>query len=271
MPELPEVETTRRGIEPWLVGRRVKAVHVRERRLRWPVSPRLGRELRGREIEWVRRRAKYLLIGSDGGTVIVHLGMSGSLRMLSRRSRQEVHDHIDLELTDGSCLRFNDPRRFGSWHWTRRDPLSHRLLARLGPEPHDDTFDGPYLHRHAHGRRIAVKPFLMDAHIVVGVGNIYASEALWRAGIHPRRPAGRVSAARYETLTQHVVAVLDEAIAAGGTTLRDFRDGDGQPGYFSQQLNVYDREGDDCRRCNTPIRREVVGQRATYFCPTCQR
>lgn len=271
MPELPEVETTRRGLIPWLTGRRVRAIHVRQPRLRWRVSTRLVAELTGQEIRDVRRRAKYLLLVTDAGTAIVHLGMTGSLRTLSAWTEPGPHDHIDLALSDGGYLRYRDPRRFGSWHWTRTDALRHRLLAGLGPEPHDPAFTGVYLHRRARGRKVPVKPFLMDAGVVVGVGNIYASEALWRAGIHPRRPAGRISEARYAELTRHCVAVLDEAIAAGGTTLRDFRDAAGEPGYFSHDLAVYDQRDKPCRRCATPLRREVIGQRASYFCPVCQR
>ncbi len=200
----------------------------------------------------------------------MHLGMSGSLRVLSDWREPEAHDHVDLALSDGGWLRFNDPRRFGSWHWTDA-PHTHALIASLGPEPHADDFTGAYLYARARDRRVAVKPFLMDAKVVVGVGNIYASESLWRSGIHPRRPAGRISHRRFDDLARHAVEVLDEAIAAGGTTLRDFRDSDGQPGYFAQSLAVYDREGAPCLRCTTPLKREVLGQRATYFCPSCQR
>jgi formamidopyrimidine-DNA glycosylase len=270
MPELPEVETTRRGIRAALRGHEVTEFVLRDRRLRWPVSPALGRELPGQTVRDVRRRAKYLLIDLDHGTLIAHLGMSGSLRVLPTATPCLKHDHYELRLDSGRCLRFNDPRRFGSLHWVRGDPLQHPLLAGLGPEPLGRDFDGACLAARARGRRVAIKQFLMDQRVVVGVGNIYASEALFRAGIHPRRAAGRVSRERLERLAEAVREVLGEAIRQGGTTLRDYVSAEGTPGYFRQQLFVYERAGQPCRRCGTPIRKLAQGQRSTYFCPGCQ-
>ena len=271
MPELPEVETTRRGILDALRGRRVTGFLLRNHRLRWPVDRRLGRTLPGQRVSDVRRRAKYLLIDLDGGTLIAHLGMSGSLRVLPCDTPCLKHDHYDLRLDGGHCLRFNDPRRFGSLHWVTGEPLEHPLLAGLGPEPLGKDFDGACLAACAKGRKVAVKQFLMDQRIVVGVGNIYASEALFRAGIHPRRAAGKVSAERYARLALAVKAVLGEAIRQGGTTLRDYVNADGTPGYFRQKLYVYERDGQPCRSCGTPVRKLAQGQRSTYFCPSCQK
>lgn len=271
MPELPEVETTRAGIAPRITGRRVTSVIVRERRLRWPVPRRLESELVGQTVGGVGRRAKYLLLNTRAGSAILHLGMSGSLRILTRSAPVLKHDHVDIRFGKSLVLRFNDPRRFGCLLWTRRDPLRHPLLAGLGPEPLEDDFSADHLWQRAHGRRLAVKPFIMDARTVVGVGNIYASEALFRAGIHPRRPAGRVSRARYACLVEEIRGVLGDAISAGGTTLRDYADSDGLPGYFSRALAVYGRNEEPCSRCGAPIRQEVIGQRSTYFCAACQR
>jgi formamidopyrimidine-DNA glycosylase len=270
MPELPEVETTRRGIRAALRGHEITAFELRQHRLRWPVAASLVRELPGQRVREVRRRAKYLLIELDRGTLIAHLGMSGSLRIVPPGTPWLPHDHYELVLDSGRALRFNDPRRFGSLHWTTGDPLGHPLLAGLGPEPLERDFDGDYLTERARGRRVAVKQFLLDQRIVVGVGNIYASEALFRAGIHPRRAAGRVSRERYRRLAHAVREVLEEAIRQGGTTLRDYVSPDGTPGYFRQKLFVYERAGEPCRRCRTPIRRLAQGQRSTYFCPSCQ-
>ena len=271
MPELPEVETTRRGIAPHVEGRRVTRVVVRQRRLRWPVPRALQRELTGRTVKSVGRRAKYLLLGTDAGTAILHLGMSGSLRLVPADSPPGPHDHVEHQLDDGNCLRLTDPRRFGALLWTRADPARHPLLRDLGPEPFDAAFNGAYLYRRARGRRLAVKNFLMDSHTVAGVGNIYANEALFLAGIHPARPAGRVSARRYERLAQSVRDILQQAIAQGGTTLRDFVGGDGRPGYFRQTLRVYGRAGQPCPVCNTRLRVTHIGQRSTFYCPRCQR
>lgn len=270
MPELPEVETTRRGIARAITGRRVTRVIVRDRRLRWPVPAGLARELDGHTVMRVRRRAKYLLFDIGAGTMLLHLGMSGSLRIVPATRPPEKHDHLDIVFSDGRALRFRDPRRFGSVHWTRRDPLQHSLLRTLGPEPLGRDFTGAYLAARAAGRRQAVKTFIMDSHVVVGVGNIYASEALYRARIDPRRAAGRISRERYELLARAVRSVLRAAISKGGTTLRDFVNDAGEPGYFRMRLAVYDRAGAPCRRCGTVIRRIRSGQRSTFFCPRCQ-
>jgi formamidopyrimidine-DNA glycosylase len=270
MPELPEVETTRRGISAALVGHAISSFELREPRLRWRVEPGLERELAGQQVRDVRRRAKYLLIDLERGTLIAHLGMSGSLRVMPADSPRLTHDHYDLVLDDGQCLRFNDPRRFGSLHWCTGDVATHPLLASLGPEPLEAGLDAAYLARKARGRRAAVKIFLMDQRVVVGVGNIYASEALFRAGIRPRRAAGRVRKAEWVRLVTAIRDVLGEAIQQGGTTLRDYVNTTGTPGYFSQQLFVYERNGEPCRRCGTTVRHLVQGQRASYFCPSCQ-
>lgn len=271
MPELPEVETTRRGIAPHLEGTRIEQLVVRERRLRWPLATGMEQSVAGARVMQVGRRAKYLLIGTDRGTGLLHLGMSGSLRVVPAALPAARHDHVDLVLDSGRCVRFNDPRRFGSLHWLEGDPAGHPLLAHLGPEPLGREFDGEWLYRAARGLRVAVKPFIMNARVVVGVGNIYASEALFQAGIHPRRPAGRISLARMQRLAAAIREVLAAAIDAGGTTLRDFTDSEGRPGYFRQHLRVYGRAGEPCPGCGAPIRQEVIGQRASYFCHACQR
>jgi formamidopyrimidine-DNA glycosylase len=271
MPELPEVETTRRGIEPWLVGRRIERVIVRDPRLRWPVSNTLAARVRGSTVRAVQRRAKYLLIATDAGTLILHLGMSGSLRVLEAAAPPLAHDHFDLVLDSRHCLRFNDPRRFGCLLFTSGDPLKHRLLAHLAVEPLSTGFDGASLWLRARGRRVAIKNFIMDSRIVVGVGNIYASEALFRAGIRPGLAAGRVSRPRMARLVAAIREVLTEAIGVGGTTLRDYSDPSGMPGYFASKLFVYERAGLPCRKCRTVIRQYVQGQRSTYWCPHCQR
>jgi formamidopyrimidine-DNA glycosylase len=271
MPELPEVETTRRGIEPWLVGRRIDALRVRNWSLRWRVPRGLPAKLRGARIIAVQRRAKYLLVETGAGTLILHLGMSGSLRVLAADSPPLAHDHFDLVLDSGRCLRFNDPRRFGCLLFTSGPPARHRLLASLAAEPLSGDFNGDSLWRKARRRRVSIKAFLMDSRIVAGVGNIYASEALFRAGIRPSLAAGRISRARMEALVAAIRDVLTEAIGAGGTTLRDYVDAAGMPGYFSQRLFVYEREGKPCRRCKTPIRQFTQGSRSTYWCPHCQR
>ncbi len=271
MPELPEVETTRRGIAPHVEGRTVTGVTVRQRQLRWPVPKGLGRALKGQTLRKVSRRGKYLLLDFDRGTVILHLGMSGSLRLVPCDTPPGRHDHVDIAFDSGQCLRLTDPRRFGAVLYTRGDPLAHERLARLGPEPLGPDFNGRWLFERSRGRRLPVKAFIMDSKVVVGVGNIYANEALFLAGIHPRRPAGRISAARYDALAKAIREVLTAAIDAGGTTLRDFTRSDGRPGYFARQLRVYGREGEPCPRCGTPIRHEVIAQRSTYYCPRCQR
>jgi formamidopyrimidine-DNA glycosylase len=270
VPELPEVETTRRGLAPHVTGRLVESLVVREPRLRWPVPVDLGSQLVGGRVDALDRRAKYLLFGTARGSLMVHLGMSGSLRVVPPELAPRTHDHIDICLEGGLVLRYNDPRRFGSFHWLPAG-ASHVLLDSLGPEPLGDNFDGDYLYRRSRGRRSAVKPFIMDGQVVVGVGNIYASEALFLAGISPRRAAGRISRARYAILAIRIRDVLSAAIAQGGTTLRDFVGGDGKPGYFAQQLWVYGRGGEPCKRCGEPLRDLRLGQRSSVYCVTCQR
>lgn len=271
MPELPEVETTRRGVEPHVRGRTVTGLIVRQRQLRWPVPARLRQHLLGHTVKAVNRRGKYLLLPVGAGTLIVHLGMSGSLRMLRDDVPPGIHDHIDLLLDSGNRLRFTDPRRFGAWLWSDTAAEQHPLLASLGPEPLGEAFNTDYLHTQARNRKLAVKSFIMNSHVVVGVGNIYANEALFRAGIHPARAAGRISRARYAGLVDSVRAVLEDAIRQGGTTLRDFVDGEGRPGYFAQQLQVYGRADKPCPRCAAPIRELRIGQRSSFYCPNCQR
>jgi formamidopyrimidine-DNA glycosylase len=271
MPELPEVEITRRGIAPHLVGRTIASLVVRERRLRWPVPEGLEQRLVGLVLTAVERRGKYLLLRSREGGLIVHLGMSGSLRIVHHGEVPSRHDHLDLRLSDGACLRLRDPRRFGCFLWAEGDPLAHPLLAELGPEPFDPRFSGDHLHHQAAGRRTAVKSFLMDSRVVVGVGNIYANEALFLAGIDPRRSAGRISLRRYQLLASCVREVLRSAIEHGGTTLRDFVDGGGNPGYFQRELLVYGKSGGPCRGCGEPLRSARIGQRSTFYCPRCQR
>jgi formamidopyrimidine-DNA glycosylase len=270
MPELPEVETTRRGLAPHVVGRAIAGVDVREPRLRWLVADSLPAQLAGQRIERLERRGKYLLFETSGGTLLVHLGMSGSLRYLPTPRAHGTHDHVDVRFAGGGALRYHDPRRFGSLHLTSA-PHEHPLLRTLGPEPLGGDFTADYLWRTCGNRAVAIKQHLMNGRIVVGVGNIYASEALFRAGIHPARAAGRIARARFEPLVAAVRAVLVEAIEEGGTTLRDFVGGDGEPGYFRASLRVYERGGEPCVRCGTPIRRVVQGQRASYYCPRCQR
>ncbi|WP_136068973.1 bifunctional DNA-formamidopyrimidine glycosylase/DNA-(apurinic or apyrimidinic site) lyase [Modicisalibacter radicis] len=275
MPELPEVETTRRGIAPYVEGREISEVIVRERRLRTPVPADFEQALVGRRIGELGRRAKYLTIplrdpSSDRCALLWHLGMSGSLRIARLGDLPKKHDHVDVVLDDGAILRYHDPRRFGFVDWLQGDVRNDPRLARLGPEPLSPDFDGERLYRLSRGRRLAVKPFLMDNAVVVGVGNIYAAEALFLAGIDPRRAAGRVSRERYERLAAAARDVLAAAITQGGTTLRDFVSGTGEPGYFSQRLNVYGRAGQACRRCGGELRLITLGQRASVFCPRCQ-
>lgn len=271
MPELPEVETTRRGIQPHVEGHRVAAVVTRNGRLRWPVPEALAHELPGRTIEAVGRRAKYLLLRAGDHHVILHLGMSGRLRVVDHTLPPLAHDHVDIVLDSGRALRLNDSRRFGAVLWWAGDPALHPLLGHLGPEPLSDDFTPDYLHRAARGRRAAVKAFIMDSRIVVGVGNIYATEALFLAGIHPHRPAGRISLHRFAALHGAIRDVLADAIARGGTTLRDYAGADGSPGFFQLDLRAYGRAGGACRRCGKTLRRAVIGQRASVYCPRCQR
>ncbi len=271
MPELPEVETARRGIAPHLTGQRVADVIVRQRQLRWPVPKALDQALPGQILRAVERRAKYILLRIDSGTVIIHLGMSGSLRVLPCRTAPLRADHVDIALANGQCLRLRDPRRFGCVLWTTGDPAQHRLLKNLGPEPLGDEFSGDSLYTAARRRKIAVRDFLLNGSVVAGIGNIYANECLFLAKIRPQRAAGRLSRAQYQHLAAAIRKTLEKAIRAGGTTLRDFHNADGRPGYFQQTLKVYGRNGESCTHCGTPIRALKLGQRSAYYCPQCQQ
>jgi formamidopyrimidine-DNA glycosylase len=282
MPELPEVESTRRGIEREAAGQSIQELRIYDHRLRWPVDPKIPAQVAGQRIIAVERRAKYLLLRLERGTLILHLGMSGSLRVLPAITTRLKHDQFDLLVDSdmpaqsampaqsGMALRFNDPRRFGSLHFTAGDPGQHKLLSALAPEPLEPAFDAEYLHRVTRKRRVAIKQVLMNGRLVTGVGNIYASEALFRARISPRRGARRLSRADCVRLVRAVRAALNAAIRAGGTTLRDYVGTDGNPGYFRQRLYVYERAGKPCRVCGTVIRRIRQGQRSTYYCPGCQ-
>jgi formamidopyrimidine-DNA glycosylase len=270
MPELPEVETTGRGIAPWVEGQRVTSVLVRHAGLRWPVPPTLARELQEQVIGHVTRRGKYLLLQTPAGHLLVHLGMSGSLRIVEPNATVKKHDHVDIALANGKVLRYHDPRRFGCILWLTGDPLQHPLLAELGPEPLSEAFDADHLFKLSRKRTAPVKQFIMDSHMVVGVGNIYANEALFLAGILPTRKAGSISKARYAKLVAAIKQVLAFAIKSGGTTLRDFVGGDGKPGYFQQQLHVYGRGGEPCTRCEARLIEIRQAQRTTVYCARCQ-
>ena len=270
MPELPEVETTCRGIAPYTEGQVVTKVVVRQPKLRWPVPDNL-QELVGQTVRQVSRRAKYVLLEAESGTVMLHLGMSGSLRVVEADLAPEKHDHVDLVLASGKAIRLHDPRRFGAVLWTQQAIEQHKLIQHLGPEPLTETFNADYLYNCAQKRSIAVKQFIMDAQVVVGVGNIYASESLFMAGISPKRAANKVSKARYVQLTDCIKQVLARSIAQGGTTLRDFVQAEGKPGYFQQQLNVYGRTNEPCRLCAAPIKQIKQGQRSTFYCSNCQK
>jgi formamidopyrimidine-DNA glycosylase len=271
-PELPEVETTRRGIEPHVVGHVIASVEVHEPRLRWPVAGHLAQTVRGQRVVAVERRAKYLLLRlASGATLMLHLGMSGSLRVLPATTPRLAHDHVDIRLDDGRLLRFNDPRRFGSLKLIEGALDEEPLLRHLAPEPLEPGFDGDYLYRITRRRRVAIKLAIMNGRLVTGVGNIYASEALFRARIRPKRAAKGLSRAECDALAAAIRAVLTMAIRFGGTTLRDYVSADGAPGYFRRKLYVYERAGEPCRRCGTPIRHLTQGQRSTYYCPSCQK
>lgn len=271
MPELPEVETTRQTLAPHLVNQRIRTAIVRNAALRVPVPRALPRLVAGATIRTVDRRGKYLLIGCDAGTLIVHLGMSGRLWLVDAESTIDPHDHFDLVLENGRAVRLRDPRRFGLVLWQKGNPLEHPLLAGIGPEPLSAAFDGAWLYRVTRNRAAAVKLVLMDSHVVAGVGNIYASEALFRAGINPKLPARRIGRARYDLLAEKIRETLEAAIQAGGSTLRDFVGGDGRAGYFQDEHLVYGRGGAPCARCGTAIRELRQGQRSTFYCPVCQQ
>lgn len=275
MPELPEVETTRRGIAPFLQGQTIARVIVRNSKLRWPIPENLPALLDGLTIQEIRRRAKYLLLDCGAGTLIIHLGMSGSLRVfpLSAARKAELlhpHDHFDLILLNGTVLRLRDPRRFGAVLWHAGDASLHPLLVNLGPEPLTPSFNAGMLYEKTRGRDASIKQTLMNQQIVVGVGNIYANEALFTAGIRPKTASGRISKTRLESLVQAVKQTLQQAIEAGGSSLRDFVKSDGTPGYFQQQYWVYGREGQLCKKCGSIIKQIRQNQRSSYYCSTCQ-
>lgn len=270
MPELPEVETTRKGIQPNVEGQTIQKIIIRNGKLRWPVDTSLIEKLPGLVILSVKRRAKYLLLETEQGHLIIHLGMSGNLRVLPQQEPAVKHDHIDLILDNGFLLRYHDPRRFGSWLWTESPLQEHALLKSLGPEPLTDSFNAEYLYQALQGRKTAIKTFIMNNHIVVGVGNIYANESLFLSGIHPTKPAQNLTQEEATRLTRHIKAVLNSAIEQGGTTLKDFLTPDGKPGYFEQKLHVYGREGLPCLQCQKAVEKVVLNQRAAYFCSNCQ-
>ncbi len=269
MPELPEVETTRKGISPFLVDKVICRVLIHNASLRWPI-PTSIQNLRGHKVLQVSRRGKYLLLGNCIGTALLHLGMSGSLRICAADSERRKHDHAEFFLESGHILRFHDPRRFGCILWEPNEILDHPLLSRLGPEPLEDTFDVKYLSQAIKGRKAAIKNLIMDSHIVVGVGNIYASESLFLAGIRPTKSGARITLKQREKLVAAIKQVLGKAIREGGTTLRDFVNSDGNPGYFAQSLNVYGRKGKPCNNCGEMIKAKTIGQRASYYCSNCQ-
>ncbi len=270
MPELPEVETCRSGIAPHIEGKTFKAVIIRQKQLRWPIPDLLTTILPGLQLESVKRRGKYLLLATAQGTLILHLGMSGNLRISTQQQMPGKHDHIDFVFVNGTILRLNDQRKFGAVLWSSDQVNLHPLLLKLGPEPLSEAFNGDYLLERAGNRSLPVKCWLMDSHIVVGVGNIYANESLFLAGIQPSRPAGKMSLQEYRRLAESVKNVLQQAILKGGTTLRDFTNPQGKPGYFQQSLKVYGRENQPCPRCSTPIKLIRIGQRSSYFCSVCQ-
>ncbi|GJM13076.1 MAG: formamidopyrimidine-DNA glycosylase [Pseudohongiella sp.] len=271
MPELPEVETSRRGIEPHIKNQTVNKIVLRRKTLRWPIPETLCRELPGEIIESVSRRGKYLLLTTGKGVVLIHLGMSGSLRIVDSSRPAAKHDHVDIVFASGIALRYTDPRRFGCILWDTGDVEAHPLLASLGPEPLSTEFSSDYLFQKSRGRNTAIKNFIMDSKVVVGVGNIYANESLFLAGINPKRSAGKISKLRYEKLLQCIQQVLSQAIEVGGTTLKDFTGSDGEPGYFAQSLFVYGRKGEACSVCTCTLKEIRQGQRSTVYCPKCQR
>ena len=270
MPELPEVETTRCGIEPHILHKEVTGMQLRRRDLRWPVSPELPDAVRGQKIGSVKRRGKYLILEMPAGAILAHLGLSGSLRIVSASEPLRKHDHWDLCFDSETVLRFNDPRRFGALFWQAGDWSQHERIAHLGPEPLSTDFDAVYLYKSSRGRSLAIKNHIMDSRTLAGVGNIYAAESLFHSGIHPAMPAGKLSKKRAEALVQAVKAVLSAALRSGGTTLRDYVNGNGQPGYFQQELQVYGREGSPCKSCGENLSGRRMGQRATVFCRICQ-
>ena len=271
MPELPEVETVRRGIERLIVDQVIKRVICRVPKLRWALDPGLNERLSGQKIQSVSRRAKYLLLHLEEGFLIIHLGMSGILSVVDAEMKPVKHDHVDIVLSNGQCLRLNDTRRFGAVLYSDSDIEKHPLLKMLGPEPLSNDFNDSYLYQRAKNCKSPVKNFVMNQQVVVGVGNIYASEVLFRCGIHPKRPINEISRTQLGKLVIEVKAVLQEAIEQGGTTIKDFQNAEGKPGYFKQQLRVYGREGEPCVSCYTEITKVKLGGRSTFYCAECQK
>ena len=271
MPELPEVETTLRGISAHVLNSPITQINIRNSKLRWPVPDDLAKQLQQSRIIDLKRRAKYLLLITEHGTVIIHLGMSGSLRIASRDEPYDKHDHVEFCFKNNNALRLKDPRRFGAVLWTNEDVDNHPLLAHLGPEPLSEDFNGSLLFNLSRNKKQAVKQFLMDSKVVVGIGNIYANEALFASGIHPSRPAGKISKKRYEQLCVEIKRILEQAIQQGGTTLKDFVGGTGKPGYFKQELQVYGRKGQPCVKCKKPLTEIRLGNRSTVYCTHCQK
>jgi len=271
MPELPEVETSRRGIQPHILNKKVTDVIVRNKNLRWPIPTVIKKQLIGQIITKVDRRGKYILLYTSVGTVILHLGMSGSLRILNKSVAAEKHDHFDIVFSNNKVLRLRDPRRFGSVLWSKTNPLKHKLLINLGPEPISEVFTAEYLFAISRSRKVAIKPFLMNSHIVVGVGNIYANESLFAACINPKRAANKVSLKSYQKLVPKIKAILQKSIEQGGTTLKDFINEDGKPGYFQQTLCVYGRASEPCTNCGYPVKQITQAQRSTFYCTRCQK
>ena len=271
MPELPEVETSRRGIKPHIINKKVTNVIIRQKSLRWPIPAIMKKQLVGQIIQNVKRRGKYILLYTSTGTVILHLGMSGSLRILKKSVTPEKHDHFDIEFSNNKLLRLRDPRRFGAVLWTKSDPLLHKLLINLGPEPLSDAFTAEYLYESSRTRKVAIKTYLMNSHVVVGVGNIYANESLFAAGINPKRTANKISLKSYQKLVPEIKAILEKSIEQGGTTLKDFINEDGKPGYFQQTLCVYGRASEPCINCGHTIKQITQAQRSTFYCTTCQK
>lgn len=270
MPELPEVEISCRGIRPHIVNKIIADIKVHQASLRWPVPIDLMQTLKGQRLLAVERRAKYIILQCDKAQVLLHLGMSGSLRIVPANAALKKHDHIEIIFADGIALRLHDPRRFGCCLVFDRNEAPH-LLTKLGPEPLTEAFDGKYLHQNSRRKKQAVKTFIMDNAVVVGVGNIYASESLFKAGIHPKRAAGNISLKRYQVLADKIKQTLAESIEQGGSSLKDFVNSDGKPGYFQQSLWVYGRSGEPCLECNTVIESVKIGQRSTFYCKRCQK
>ncbi|MBB6520426.1 bifunctional DNA-formamidopyrimidine glycosylase/DNA-(apurinic or apyrimidinic site) lyase [Pseudoteredinibacter isoporae] len=271
MPELPEVETSCRGVAPHIVGRTVKQVLVRNAQLRWPIDDNLAGILEGRKLLELSRRGKYMLFRFKHGHLLMHLGMSGSVRIVEASDEPQKHDHVDIVFGLDTVLRFTDPRRFGVILWTDDAPEKHKLINHLGPEPLSEDFSVDYLYQKTRKRKQAIKVLIMDSKVVVGVGNIYANESLFMTGIRPGRAAGRVTRAEVELLVSNIKQVLQKAITQGGTTLKDFVGGDGKPGYFAQELSVYGREGEPCLRCGSILKSQRHVQRASVYCPQCQK